>query len=136
MTDKTIVLITGANTGLGYQIVRALYSSDKAYEILLGGRSIEKAQQATQDVEAEFSSSKSHIETVQIDIEDDQSIQNLREHIKSKFGRLDVLVNNAGLSPLNSERVISFHTTCSSKLTTFNRHPDRSTVSCRKNDHA
>ena len=34
MSDKNIVLITGANTGLGYEAVRALCASDRVYEIL------------------------------------------------------------------------------------------------------
>jgi hypothetical protein len=46
-STKTVLLVTGANTGLGYQIVRALCQSNQSYDILLGGRSLEKAQQAS-----------------------------------------------------------------------------------------
>jgi NAD(P)-dependent dehydrogenase (short-subunit alcohol dehydrogenase family) len=102
MADRRIVLITGANTGLGYQIIRALTGSDRAYEILLGGRSIEKAKKAAEDARAEFEDSQSRIYPVQIDIEDDGSITALFNEVKEKFGKLDVLINNAGNTPITT----------------------------------
>jgi NAD(P)-dependent dehydrogenase (short-subunit alcohol dehydrogenase family) len=95
-----ITLITGANTGLGYQIVRSLLRSstpEKAYIILAGGRSLSKAAAAVASAKAEFPDSKSSVEPIQIDIEDDTSITAVVEQIKSKYRRLDVLINNAGL---------------------------------------
>ena len=91
-----VVLITGANTGIGYETVRSLSSSPQAYTILLGGRSIDKANKAAETARAEFPKSASTIQTVQIDIEDDDSINALYDDIESKFGKLDILVNNAG----------------------------------------
>ncbi|PFH57080.1 hypothetical protein XA68_15555 [Ophiocordyceps unilateralis] len=96
MADRKIVLITGANTGLGFEMVKALCGSSKAYEILLGGRSLDKANKAVDDVVAEFPSSKSRVSAIQIDIEDDDSIQKAFDNVKGRFGRLDALVNNAG----------------------------------------
>jgi NAD(P)-dependent dehydrogenase (short-subunit alcohol dehydrogenase family) len=97
MSSETIVLITGANTGLGFATVKALAASSKAqYKILLGGRSIDKARAAAE--EARPLLVESSIEPVQIDIEDDDSIEALVETIKQKYGRIDVLVNNAGTS--------------------------------------
>ncbi|VUC26913.1 unnamed protein product [Clonostachys rosea] len=93
---KKIVLITGANTGLGYQMVRALCDSAQAYEILVGGRSIQKAEQAVKDALAEFPSTKSTPVAIQVDVESDDSIQAAFETVQSKYGRLDALVNNAG----------------------------------------
>lgn len=97
MTDKNLVLITGANTGLGYEIVRALCASEQVYEILLGGRSIEKAKKASEDAKTEFPQTKSVLSPVQIDIEDDNSINALFDHVQKTYGRLDTLINNAGL---------------------------------------
>ncbi|KAL9114285.1 MAG: hypothetical protein Q9227_001707 [Pyrenula ochraceoflavens] len=96
MDQKTVVLCTGANTGLGFQIIRALCGSEKAYEILLGGRSLEKAQQAAKSVKTEFPSTSSTITPIQIDIEDDDSINRAFHDVESEYGRLDSLVNNAG----------------------------------------
>lgn len=96
MDQKSIVLITGANTGLGFEMVKALCSSETAYEVLLGGRSVAKAEQAANAVMKEFSSTHSKVWPIQIDIEDDESIQRTFDEVQTKFGRLDALINNAG----------------------------------------
>ena len=96
MDQRAVVLITGANTGLGFEMIRALCGSDKAYEILVGGRSLIKAEQATNSVTKDFPSTRSKLWPVQVDIEDDESIQRVFDHVQTKFGRLDALVNNAG----------------------------------------
>ncbi|QDS72341.1 hypothetical protein FKW77_007929 [Venturia effusa] len=98
MTSKEIVLVTGANTGLGLAIVKALVQSGKAYTILLGGRDINKAEAATQQLQAECPEKTSSIYPVQIDIEVDDSIQKLFDEISSRYGRVDTLINNAGAS--------------------------------------
>ncbi|RAL13340.1 putative short chain dehydrogenase [Aspergillus homomorphus CBS 101889] len=94
----TIVLITGANTGIGFQIVRALSDSSKPYHILVGARSPTKAHEAIKAVQTEFPTSSSTLAPIQIDIEDDTSIQSAYNEISSTHGRVDVLINNAGAS--------------------------------------
>ncbi|KAI9708299.1 MAG: hypothetical protein M1820_004003 [Bogoriella megaspora] len=96
MASPEIILVTGANTGLGFQIIRALYGSNKTYNILLGGRSIDKAKQAVTAATQEFPSSPSKISAIQVDIEDDKSIETAFKEVQSQYGRLDVLLNNAG----------------------------------------
>jgi NAD(P)-dependent dehydrogenase (short-subunit alcohol dehydrogenase family) len=97
MDSHEVILITGANTGLGYQMIRALLGSGKTYNILLAGRSLVKAQQATSSAKEEFPSSGSQLHPIQVDIEDDESIQRAFEEVKNQFGHLDALVNNAGM---------------------------------------
>uniref|UniRef100_L2G849 Short-chain dehydrogenase n=1 Tax=Colletotrichum fructicola (strain Nara gc5) TaxID=1213859 RepID=L2G849_COLFN len=46
MSAKRVALITGANTGIGYETIKALPSSDRSYHILLGSRSMEKGAAA------------------------------------------------------------------------------------------
>ena len=98
MASHIVVLVTGANTGLGFQIVRSLYGSKHPFQIIVGGRSIAKAGQAVKDLAAEFPSSSISVWPLQVDIESDESIQNAFEEVQSKCGRVDVLVNNAGES--------------------------------------
>ncbi|KAL4783717.1 putative short chain dehydrogenase [Aspergillus varians] len=98
----TIALITGANTGIGFQIVRALSSSSKPYHILVGARTPSKASDAIKAVREEYPSSVTTYSPVIIDIERDESIQSAFTEISSVHGKLDVLINNAGaqLEPL------------------------------------
>lgn len=96
MPSSTIVLITGANTGLGLETVKSLCRSSSAYTILLGGRSLDKANAAAKEAREEYPDTASTIEPIQIDIEDDASISNAFENVESQYGRVDVLLNNAG----------------------------------------
>jgi len=96
MPSREVVLITGANTGLGFQIIRALCGSTKSYYILLGGRSLQKVEEAVRSATEEFPSSHSKLAPIQVDIEDDGSIEQAFEEVQTKVGRLDTLVNNAG----------------------------------------
>ena len=99
MAQKEIILITGANTGLGFEIVKALYASDKSYDIIAAGRSLAKIEDAIKTASAATPSAQSKLHPLQIDIEDDNSIEKAFEVVNSQFGKLDALINNAGISP-------------------------------------
>jgi NAD(P)-dependent dehydrogenase (short-subunit alcohol dehydrogenase family) len=98
MADKHVVLITGGNTGLGLEVVKALYKSDNAYEIIMGSRSISKAEEAIGNVKKETLQSKSDLSILQVDITSDESIHKAFEQVSAKHGRVDSLVNNSGAS--------------------------------------
>ncbi|KAI1077799.1 NAD(P)-binding protein [Whalleya microplaca] len=95
-SDKKIVLITGGNTGLGLETVKAFYKTDIPYEIIIGCRTVSKGEAAIENVKAEIPQSSSSLSTVQIDLSSDSSIEKAVETIKSDYGRLDVLINNGG----------------------------------------
>lgn len=98
MSDKHTVLITGANTGLGLEVVKALYKADEPYEIILGSRSIDKANDAIATVKQETPSSQSNLSALQVDVSSDDSIHKAFEQVQSQHGKLDTLINNAGAS--------------------------------------
>jgi NAD(P)-dependent dehydrogenase (short-subunit alcohol dehydrogenase family) len=98
MAETSIVLITGGNTGIGYETVKALYASPQAHTILMGSRSLEKAKEAISTLQGEVTETKSEVVSIQIDIEDDSSIENAFKEVESKYGHIDALVNNAGKS--------------------------------------
>ncbi|KAK4494088.1 hypothetical protein PRZ48_014386 [Zasmidium cellare] len=95
-STKKVVLITGANTGLGYETIKALLRSGTPYSIALGSRSLQKGQDAAAALKKEHPNAKSDISVVQIDIESDESIRKARDTIAQTYGHLDILINNAG----------------------------------------
>ena len=97
MASQKVVLITGANDGIGYEVVKALLESDKAkYHVFLGSRSLEKGRLAIEKLRLEVPTSSNTVELIQIDVTSDDSIQKAFEQVDAQPGHLDVLVNNAG----------------------------------------
>jgi len=82
----TITLITGANKGLGYETARQLIAQD--HTVYIGARSSERGEAAAAKLGARF---------VQLDVTDDASVETALRVIEERNGRLDVLVNNAGI---------------------------------------
>ncbi|GKT47431.1 short-chain dehydrogenase/reductase tropE [Colletotrichum spaethianum] len=96
MADRKIVLITGANKGLGYQAVKTLLGSKQKYHVFLGSRDFDKGRSAAETAIAEVKS-HSTVEPLQLDIESDASIKDAFETVKSRVGKIDALINNAGV---------------------------------------
>ncbi|WHY70064.1 SDR family NAD(P)-dependent oxidoreductase [Neobacillus sp. SuZ13] len=82
--------VTGANKGIGYEIVRQL--AEKNYHVFLGARNEELGQKAVQSL------GFSNVSFVQVDISDSQSIQNSKIKILEVTDHLDLLINNAGIA--------------------------------------
>ncbi|KAK3368644.1 hypothetical protein B0H63DRAFT_534983 [Podospora didyma] len=98
MASKNIALVTGANKGIGYEIVKALLGSDKAYHVYLGSRSLERGQEAVKTLQIECPKSASSVEAIQLDVTSDSSIKAAFETVKASTGHIDTLINNAGIT--------------------------------------
>ncbi|KAH7064034.1 hypothetical protein BKA63DRAFT_547366 [Paraphoma chrysanthemicola] len=96
MATKCIVLITGGNTGIGYETIKALYASPQPHTVLMGSRSLDKAAAAISTLKSEIPESNSEIIPIQINIESDASINAAFTRVSTDYGRIDTLVNNAG----------------------------------------
>lgn len=92
-SNQTIVLITGANQGIGYAAAEQLLKHDN-YFILLGSRNAENGAKAATELDPTGKS----VEPIIIDVTDDASIQEAADYVATKYGRLDVLINNAGIN--------------------------------------
>jgi len=93
-----VVLVTGANAGLGYYTARHLAVKGN-YTVLVGSRSLAKATDAIAKLKAEEPSiAASVLEPIEIDITNDASIAAAADRVGDTHGRLDILINNAGIS--------------------------------------
>ncbi|KAI1318230.1 putative short chain dehydrogenase/reductase [Xylariaceae sp. FL0255] len=97
-SSKTTVLITGASSGIGLETVALLAQTSPDYTILLGSRSVEKGATVLETLRSTHGDAlKSDISLLQVDVTDLQSITAAKEHVESTYGKLDVLINNAGI---------------------------------------
>lgn len=96
MASPKVVLVTGGNSGVGYETVKALLESDRAYHVLLGSRSLEKLNFAIETLHKECPGSTNTVEALHLDLTSDESIEKAFEQVKASPGHIDVLINNAG----------------------------------------
>ena len=110
------ILITGANKGIGLATVAKLLGSYDETFLLLGSRDSKKGHQALNsllDIQPEW---KDRLDLIQIDVEQDLSVNSAAEEVVTKFGRspspLYAIVNNAGIgdSMLGLNKVLQVNT--------------------------
>jgi NAD(P)-dependent dehydrogenase (short-subunit alcohol dehydrogenase family) len=89
--QRQIVLITGANRGIGFAIAQRL--AQPKYTVIITARSLEKAQAAASSI----SKNTDDVIGLQLDVEDSTSIEACAKEVEHKYGRLDVLIHNAGM---------------------------------------
>jgi NAD(P)-dependent dehydrogenase (short-subunit alcohol dehydrogenase family) len=83
----TVTFITGANKGLGYETARRL--AGLGQHVIIGARDPERGQAAADGLGVRF---------VPIDVTDDVSVKNAAADIEAHEGRIDTLINNAGIT--------------------------------------
>jgi NAD(P)-dependent dehydrogenase (short-subunit alcohol dehydrogenase family) len=89
-----LTLIPGANSGIGYETALRAASSSK-YHVIMGSRSTSLGEKALEAIKSATKSSNLSLQ--QLDITDDSSIAAAVSATEKQFGRLDVLINNAGV---------------------------------------
>lgn len=99
MTDKKVALVTGANKGIGSAIAAGL--AREGFVVLLGARNVERGRAAEREL-----ANDGDVRFVELDVTADASVQAAARWVRETFGRLDALINNAGVargSPKPSE---------------------------------
>ncbi|KAJ9649793.1 hypothetical protein H2199_000572 [Coniosporium tulheliwenetii] len=96
MASPKVVLITGGNSGVGYEAVKIFLEADKPYHVLLAARSLEKATGAVESIKKECLGAKNTVEALALDVTSDESIKEAFEQVKASPGHVDALINNAG----------------------------------------
>lgn len=94
MTANTIVLVTGANQGIGFEIAKKLATERKDYHVIMAGRRKGAIEEAAHKLQSEGLS----IEALVLEVTSDASIEAAAKSVSDKFGHLDVLINNAAIS--------------------------------------
>lgn len=83
----TTTLITGGNKSLGFETARRL--AETGHHVIIGARDPERGKQAAADLGVDW---------VDIDVTSDESVAAAAATVRARFGGLDVLINNAGIS--------------------------------------
>ena len=89
--DGKVVIVTGASSGLGVAFAHCF--AEAGADVVLGARRVEKLER----VAASVRSTGRRVHTVATDVADPEQCQRLVDEAMAKFGRVDVLVNNAGV---------------------------------------
>ncbi|WP_434451931.1 SDR family oxidoreductase [Lentzea sp. E54] len=92
MSEQTIALVTGANKGIGYEIAAGLGALGMSVGV--GARDPRRGEEAAAKLRAEGADAF----YVPLDVTDDESVVSAASLVEERFGRLDVLVNNAGIA--------------------------------------
>lgn len=95
LQDK-VAVVTGASSGIGLAIARALGREGAA--VVLAGRKREPMDQAADEI----SSNSGRAAVRQVDVRDEAQMRDLVDSAVSEFGKLDVMVNNAGVNPFDN----------------------------------
>ncbi|WP_435603046.1 SDR family oxidoreductase [Streptomyces sp. bgisy130] len=92
MSEQTIALVTGANKGIGYEIAAGL--GTLGWRVGVGARDQERRETAV----AKLRAAGVDAFGVPLDVTDDASVADAARLIEDSAGRLDVLINNAGIT--------------------------------------
>jgi len=99
--DK-IVIVTGANSGLGFETSRAL--AHRGAAVIMACRSLEKGEAAAEQIRGE--SPQGRVLVKWLDLTDLSSVQRFAENYLEEYSRLDILINNAGVMVTPSQRTV------------------------------
>lgn len=86
---ERVALVSGGNRGIGREVARQL--ADAGYTVVIGSRDLERGREVGREL-------GEHVTACRLDVTDEDSIISCVASIAEDFGRLDVLVNNAGVS--------------------------------------
>jgi len=89
--QKPVALVTGGGTGIGRSAVLAL--AREGYDVAINYSS---SQSAAAETAAQAEALGANTILLQCDVSDDPAVRNMLAEVEKRFGRLDVLINNAG----------------------------------------
>lgn len=100
-TTKRIAVVTGGNRGIGFETCRQL--AKQGIQVILTSREEPKGKAAAEKLQAEGLD----VSYYSLDVTDADSVQRLAQFIKSEYGQLDILINNAGVLIDSSDSILN-----------------------------
>ncbi|MBD1380890.1 SDR family oxidoreductase [Metabacillus arenae] len=101
--DIKVALVTGGNRGIGYELVKQL--ALKGFKVILGSRDPEKGHKAIQQLRE----SNLDVSFVSIEVDNQESIRQAADTINENFGKLEVLINNAGVYLDENKKLVAMN---------------------------
>ncbi|KAF5296048.1 hypothetical protein FQA39_LY12670 [Lamprigera yunnana] len=99
---EKLAVVTGANSGIGYEIAKEL--AIRGAHVIMACRDLEKAADAICEIKREIQCT-SVIIPMKLDLGSIESIKNFSDEVTLNYGKIDLLINNAGISyPRNGRR--------------------------------
>lgn len=99
-SDSRVIIVTGANKGIGFSIIDHLLGQSGPYIIILAARDLVRGKKAVEELCSKHKRSASKVVYEQLDVTDIKSVADFTDRIKAKYGRVDALVNNAGIATI------------------------------------
>jgi NAD(P)-dependent dehydrogenase (short-subunit alcohol dehydrogenase family) len=93
MSDNPVIVVTGGNRGIGLETCRQL--AGRGARVVLTARQPQAGEEAVKKLAAQ----KLAVQFHPLNVTDPANVAALRDHLERTFGRLDVLINNAGIFP-------------------------------------
>ncbi len=94
-TDKKVVLVTGGGTGIGKACAESFLKA--GYAAVIAGRRNDKIQQAAEELAEDFGAE--NITAIAADVSSREDVKRIFDTLDEKYGRVDVVINNAGVAP-------------------------------------
>ncbi|WP_160724721.1 SDR family oxidoreductase [Bacillus sp. USDA818B3_A] len=101
LKDIKVALVTGGNRGIGFELVKQL--ALKGFKVILACRDPEKGHEAVQKLKE----SKLDVSFVEVDVNNQDSIHQAAITVNERYGRLDVLINNAGVYLEENKKLVA-----------------------------
>jgi 2-deoxy-D-gluconate 3-dehydrogenase len=112
--EGRVAVVTGGNGGIGFGMARGLARAGGT--IVVAARNAEKSASAVRDLER----AGGHAHAVTVDVADPASVSRLMDAVRERHGRLDILINNAGMNirkPLQSLSLAEWRQVLDTNLT-------------------
>ena len=94
--ENKVVLITGSSRGIGNAIAREFVKGNA--KVVVCGSKLENAKKAVEEIKKDLNINEDILLPVGINIKDSEDIKRVVEEVITKWGRIDVLINNAGIT--------------------------------------